>query len=90
MSFIDEIKRCFSSEEIPCEPIYRLVAFGDRAIYIENVRSIVAYSTEEIILGLKKGGLKITGECMYIKKFCGGDVSICGKINKIERIGVVG
>ena len=86
MSFIEDIRRCFNSEDLPFEPVYRMVAFGDRALYVENVCSIVAYSPEEITLSFKKGGMVIQGKCMYVKKFCGGDVAICGKIKKTERI----
>lgn len=86
MGFIDSIKNCFRAEELPVEPIYRAVLFGDGAAYFENVRSVVGFTAEEIILSLKRGGLKITGEDLYIKKYCSGDVAVCGKIRVIERI----
>ncbi len=85
MSFIDDIKACFSADEIPKEPIFRAVMFGDNALYLENVCSIVEYSCEQIILCLKKGGLRILGKNLYIKKYCVGDVAVCGKISAIER-----
>ena len=86
MGFIDSIKNCFRAEELPIEPIYRAVLFGDGAAYFENVRAVVGFSEEEIILSLKRGGLKISGEKLYIKKYCSGDVAVCGKIRVIERI----
>ena len=86
MSFINEIKNCFKSEELPVEPTYRAVLFGDGAAYFENVRAIVGFSQEEIILSLKRGGLKLTGENLSVKKYCSGDVAVCGKIKVIERI----
>ena len=86
MSFIDSIKNCFTPDEIPKDPIYRAVIFGDGAIYLENVCSIISYASEEISLALKKGGLVIKGRCLYIKKYCAGDVVICGKIMAIERV----
>lgn len=86
MGFIDSIKNCFRAEELPVEPIYRAVLFGDSAAYFENVRSVVGFSEEEIILSLKRGGLRISGEKLYIKKYCSGDVAVCGKIRVIERI----
>ena len=54
MGFIEEIKNCFSSEELPKEPIFRAVMFGDCAVYFENVCSISHYCQEEICLCLKK------------------------------------
>ena len=86
MSFIEDIKKCFSVEELACEPLYKVIFFGDSAMYMENVRCIVSYSPECLIVSLKRGGLKIVGENLYVKKFCGGDVAVCGKIIKMERI----
>lgn len=86
MSFIDNIKECFSSYELPKEPIFRAVLFGENAAYFENVSGISCYSSEQITLNLRRGGLKITGEELYIKKFCMGDIIICGKIRTIERV----
>ena len=79
MGFIESIKSCFSGEELPVEPIFRAVLF-------ENVRSILHYEIEEIALSLKKGGLVIRGDNLYIKKYCAGDVVICGKIKSVERV----
>lgn len=86
MGFIDDIKKCFSADELPLEPVYRAVMFGDCALYLENVRSIVKYAPEEIAVCLKKGGLKVTGSNLYVKKYCAGDLVICGKIKSVERI----
>jgi sporulation protein YqfC len=86
MSFIDDIKNCFSCEELPKEPIYRAVLLGDGAGYFENVCFIQHYDTEEICLALKRGGLLIKGKDLYIKKYCAGDVIVCGKIASVQRI----
>lgn len=86
MSFIDDIKGCFNADELPKEPIFRAVLFGDGAIYLENVKTISSYQPDEILLCLKKGGLLIKGKDLYVKKYCAGDVVICGKITAIERV----
>lgn len=86
MGFIDNIKECFSPDELPREPIFRAVVFGDNAVYLENVCSIASYTQEEISLSLKRGGLIIRGCNLYIKKYCVGDVVICGTIRGIERV----
>ena len=86
MSFIDCILGCFNEGELPSQPQFRAVLFGDSAGYFENVKSIGGYSDEEVYLILKKGGIKIKGECLYIKKYCAGDVAVCGKIKAIERV----
>jgi sporulation protein YqfC len=86
VGFIDDIKSCFTADELIKEPIFRAVLFGDGAAYFENVSSIARYSPEEIALSIKKGGLIITGENLYVKKYCAGDVVICGKIKSLERV----
>ena len=86
MSFIEDIKNCFTADELPKEPIFRAVLFGDSAAYFENVLTIARYSPEEIALSLKRGGIVVSGANLYVKKYYAGDVVICGKINSIQRI----
>ncbi len=86
MGFIDNIKECFNGYELPKEPIYRAVIFGEGAAYFENVLGISCYSSEQVVLLLRRGGLRITGENLYIKKFCMGDIVLCGKILMLERV----
>ncbi len=85
MGFIDEIVKCLG-DGLQKEPIFKAVFFGDTAVYFENICQIVSYSDNEIMLALKKGGLRLSGQGLYIKKYCGGDVAVCGKINKMERL----
>ncbi len=86
MGLIDNIRDCFCQNEIPSDCLYRAVLFGESAGYFENVKSIVSYEREEVHLSLKKGGIRIKGKDLYIKKYCMGDVVICGKILSVERI----
>ncbi|MBE5737119.1 MAG: hypothetical protein E7348_01830 [Clostridiales bacterium] len=86
MSLIDNIRNCFNYNEIPNEPNFRAVLFGENAMYLENIKTIVKYDKEQIVLSLKDGGLDILGSELFIKKYCGGDLVVCGKIKKIEKI----
>ena len=44
MGLIEEIKKCFMENEIPQEPIFRAVTFGDSGIYLETlVNSFILY-----------------------------------------------
>ena len=86
MGFIDNIKTCIGENfEGVSEPTFRAVLFGEHAVYFENVRSIIRYSPQEIKLAVKKGGVSVRGEGLYLKKYCSGDVVICGKIKAIEK-----
>ncbi|MDY6367482.1 MAG: YabP/YqfC family sporulation protein [Clostridia bacterium] len=83
MSFIDDIKNTFGDEFLLGKN-FRCTLFSD-AGYFENVCSIAGFSEEEIILSLKGGRLTVKGKNLYIKKYCGGDVAICGKITELKR-----
>lgn len=86
MGFIDNIKQSFGLGELPAEPLFKAVIYGESAVYLQNVGSIKSYSPEKIELRLKKGGLIITGEKLFVKKYCAGDLVVCGKINSLSRI----
>ena len=84
MGFIDSIINCIGGEEFPKEPVFRAVVFGENAVYLENISGIINYQRQEVLLAVKKGQVRICGEDLYIKKYCLGDVVVCGKIFKIE------
>jgi sporulation protein YqfC len=86
MGFIDNIIEFLGGEEFYKNQSFRAVMFGDSAVYFEGVTSIISYEKEQVLLGVKKGRLTIKGKDLYIKKYCMGDVVICGKISAIERV----
>lgn len=86
MGFIDNIINSIGAENFPVQPQFKAVIFGDSAGFFENVTGIKYYTSEEISLCIRKGGITIRGENLFIKKYCAGDVVICGKIKSFERI----
>lgn len=84
MSFIDEITRVLGGEET--SPAFRVMLLGESAAYVEGVRAIKSYSQDKIELFIRKGEIKLTGEELVVKKFCAGDLAVCGKIKSIEKI----
>lgn len=85
MGFIESIKECFGQAGLTEEPTFKAVLFGDGALYLQGVRSIKSYSAEKVEITLKKGGLTILGEGMFVKKYCAGDLAICGKILSLKK-----
>lgn len=83
MSFIDDVKKCFAFDTLTSPPTFRAVLFGDGAVYLESILDLVSYDLQEVVLRVKKGMVKVQGKGLYIKKFCDGDVVICGKISAI-------
>lgn len=86
MSFLENVKEIFTSEELLNANSFKATLIGDRACYMEGVKTILSYSPEEIKIGLKKGGIIIKGSGLYLKKYCDGDLAVCGKIICIEKI----
>ena len=86
MGFIEAIAETAAEGLVPCE--YRLTVLGKRCVYAEGVRCVKSFSEEEILLGLNRGCIKISGSGMQIEKFCDGDVQIRGSVVKIERLSV--
>ncbi|MBO4251319.1 MAG: YabP/YqfC family sporulation protein [Clostridia bacterium] len=84
MSFIEEVIQVFGGEDIA--PAYKVMLIGESAAYIEGVKAIKSYSQGQIELFMKKGEMKITGEGLFIKKYCAGDLAVCGKIKALEKI----
>lgn len=85
MGFMENIAESLGLKDIGAERCFRAVLIGEESCYLENVASVKSYSPDKIELYLKKGGLKITGENLFIKKFCAGDLAVCGKIKAIEK-----
>lgn len=86
MSFIDNIKNCIAGYDALNLSGFRLVSFDFRSAYFENVLGIINYTQEEITLGIKKGEIRVKGKDLYVKKYCVGDVVICGEIKSIEKV----
>ena len=84
MSFIEEVVKIFGAED--AAPTFRIMIFGESAAYIEGVRSIKSYSHDKMELDVKKGAIRISGEGLYVKKYCAGDIAVCGKIKSVEKV----
>lgn len=85
MGFIENILESLGLSEEVNEQLSKITLIGDVAGYFECVKSIKKYSKEEIIISLKKETITVTGEELSIKKYCEGDLAVCGKIKSILR-----
>ncbi|MBQ8196572.1 MAG: YabP/YqfC family sporulation protein [Clostridia bacterium] len=90
MSFFDSILESLGVDSAPEGQFLKLTLIGNKGggfcyAYLENVLSVKSYSPQEIAVCVKGGGVTIKGENMYIKKYCQGDLAVCGKIMKAER-----
>ena len=86
MSFIENIKDCIGLENLPVAPTFRALLFGGVAVYVEGVKQMLSFTSEEIIVSVKDCSLKIEGEKLFVKKYCSGDLVVCGKILGLTRL----
>lgn len=56
-----------------------------RGGYFQNVRRILEFSEDRIVLAGKKGTVAVEGKSLSLGKCCMGDVQIRGEILKVER-----
>ncbi|MBQ7339335.1 MAG: YabP/YqfC family sporulation protein [Clostridia bacterium] len=83
MSFIDEIYGHFTNSPDNFFPTFKASIIGDSGAYLESVKKIISLSPDLIILALKNKIVEVSGEELKIKKYCGGDLLICGKIKGV-------
>ena len=83
MSFIDDIARSIG-ENFSVGGDFKCTLFSN-AGYFENIAEIISYGEKEIVLKIKSGRITVNGERLYVKKYCGGDVAVCGKITALKR-----
>ncbi len=85
MAFLENILQSLGLNDNVEKEFNKIMIFGDKGAFFEGIKGIKAFSSEQIILFAKKGEVLVKGERLYIKKFCMGDVVICGKIKEIAR-----
>ncbi len=56
-----------------------------RGGYFQNVKKILEFSEERIVLAGKRGTVTIEGNALSLGKCYLGDVSVVGDIKKVER-----
>lgn len=85
MNFIENLKDIMGVDDLFDTCHVKFIIVLEKGGYFENVLGILSYSETEIVLSVKKGKISIKGENLYVKKYCEGDLSICGKITSIEK-----
>lgn len=83
MSFIDEIYSLIGGEN-NFLPAFKATIFGGEFVYFESVKKILSFSSTSILFATNKKIIEILGENLRIKKYCFGDMIICGKISSMS------
>lgn len=75
--------------EIPGEIVSdrpKITTVGRREVYVENYKSIVAFSEELVKINSQHGMITITGKNMKIREITSEDIIIYGDIDNIDYI----
>lgn len=83
MGFIEDILKSFGEDFTYGKGINCTLTAN--AGYFENVSGVVKYTSEEIVLSFKGGLITISGKNLAIKKYCEGDVAVCGQITALKK-----
>ena len=86
MNFIENLKEVMGSDEFFESGSLKFTVVLDKGGYFENVKGVLSYRQDEIVLNVKKCKIAVRGENLFVKKFCEGDLTVCGKINAVERL----
>ena len=83
MGLLSEIKKNFSAEGSAFRVQYTVVDGGGG--YFQNVKRLLEFSPETLVLKGGKGSIRIEGENLSLGKYFQGDLVVHGLIKKVER-----
>ena len=63
---------------------FRFTVVGKSGGYVQNVKKIVDVKKEAVTVSFDKGIIVFSGEDLFVRSFSGGDLSIKGRITRVE------
>ena len=84
MRLVSEIANLLAVEELSISRVQYTVVDGRGGVF-QNVKKLVEFSAENILLAGKKGRLRVTGSNLSLGKCAAGDITVLGDIQKVER-----
>ena len=85
MRLISEIAKLLAIEELSTMRVQYTVVDGRGGVF-QNVKKMVEFSEEEIVLAGRRGRVRILGSGLSLGKCCAGDVTVLGDIRGVERV----
>lgn len=83
INFINEFAKFI---DLPFEEVlsdYKYLNVGGKLVCVQNYTKIISYSTEKIVLKVKRSILNIEGENLTIKELEKNNLIVSGKISNI-------
>lgn len=85
MSFIKEAAQMLGLKSLKEPFSYQIINFGGRAVYAEGFKNILSLTETEIVLGLKKGRIVISGSDLMIEELEENTVAVKGVITAVTE-----
>jgi len=85
MRLFSEIAKQLSAEGFETARILYTVADG-RGGYFQNVKRVLEFTPERIVLQGKRGAVRIEGKSLSLGKYFGGDATVLGEISCVSRV----
>lgn len=64
----------------------KVVIYGNKVLLVENFTSLSDYNSENLVLKLSRGEIKINGKNLIIKELSQNEINIFGEFNSIELL----
>lgn len=58
--------------------------WADSGVYLENVKKILSFSSEEVCVLSGKDTATVTGKDLFVKKYVEGDLLLGGKVCSVQ------
>ena len=84
MRLVSEIANLLAVEELSVTRVQYTVVDGRGGVF-QNVKKLVEFSADNIVLAGKKGRLRVSGSGLSLGKCSAGDVTVLGDIQRVER-----
>ncbi|MGN1234973.1 MAG: YabP/YqfC family sporulation protein [Christensenellaceae bacterium] len=63
----------------------RYTVLADKSAYFQNVKSMREFSSSRLVLEGRGGGVIVTGKCLTLRSYFGGDLVVNGCICLVEN-----
>ena len=84
MKILSEIFSALAADGLEIARISYTVVDG-RGGYFQNVKRLLEFSEDAVVLGGKKGRVRVTGKGLSLGKCTAGDVTVLGDIAGVVR-----
>lgn len=64
----------------------KIILYGKKLAYFENVKKIFAFNTTELVLMTKGGKIQITGQNLMIQQYGDGDLLLQGEVHSVAFV----